>query len=324
MTEIAVKPKHGVLKDCIVFALVFSMLLALCSWILYPRDNTKQDGIAHPEAMGFTSIAKDRIDVVTIGNSNAYSGFSPMELWGKYGYASYVSGEPRQQMASANTLLQKYFETQQPKVVILETDEIFTGNNHLSSVALSRLEDSFPVVKYHNNWKTLRLSTLFRRPQHSYVSALMGQCVSRDVRGYEGCNYMKCDGKTAEIPTAARIYLDKFRTLCKDHNASLLLVSIPCAKTWSYARHQAIENYASENGLTYLDLNIPSDTYSVDWKNDTSDGGTHLNASGARKVTMYLGNYLQDHYQLNDRRGEKDWNLWQQNYEKYEKDYAKV
>ena len=321
MNETAVKkaPNRN-LRLGISFFLIFSLLLALCSWILYPRDNTKQSGIAHPEAMGFTSLPDDRVDVVAIGNSNAYSGFSPMELWGNYGYAAYVSGEPRQQMASAVTLLEKYYQTQQPKVVILETDEVFTGNNHVSAVALGRLENFFPIVKYHNNWKTIRLSTLLRRPQHSYLSPMMGQSVSSAVRGYEGGDYMKPCGQKTEIPAAARLYLDKFKTVCQEHNTQLLLVSFPCAKTWSAARHDAMTAYAKENGLTYIDLNENCGSYGFNWKTDTGDAGTHLNASGARKVTACLGSYLKANCGLTDRRGSADWSLWQKSYQQYEKD----
>ena len=316
--------KNGRCVRGVSFALILAMLLALCSWILYPRDNTRQSGIAHPEAMGFTSISPDRIDVVAIGNSNIYSGFSPMELWGTYGYAAYVSGEPRQQMASAVTLLEKYFETQKPKVVILETDELYTGNNHLNSVALSKLEDSVPVIKYHNNWKTLRFSSLLRRPQHSYLSPMMGQSVSTVVRGYDGGDYMRPCGKKEAIPTAAHIYLDKFRTLCAQHNVPLVLVSVPCAKSWSAARHDAVAQYAEQYALPYLDLNTVCGKMNFDWKQDTGDGGTHLNASGARKVTLYLGDYLKAHYRLADRRQENDWSLWQKNDLKYRRDYAAV
>ena len=319
-----VKPKHSTLRSSLVFLLTFAILTGLFSWVLYPRDNTKQSGIAHPEAMGFTSIAQDRIDVVAIGNSNIYSGFSPMELWGNYGFASYVSGEPRQQMASAVTLLEKYFETQQPKVVILETDEVFTGNNKISSVALARLENFFPIVKYHNNWKTLCLSTMFRRPQHSYLSPMMGWSASKDVRGYEGGDYMRTREKKEEIPAAARLYLDKFHAICQEHDVPLILVSVPCAKSWSDARHDAIAAYAKENGLQSLDLNTAGSSLGFDWKTDTSDGGTHLNTSGARKVTNYLGAYLQKNYALKDRRGETDWTLWQKNYQQYCRDYSAV
>lgn len=323
MDEKKTKKRSGA-RLCVSFALIFAMLLGFFSWLLYPRDNTKASGVAHPEALGFTSIASDRIDVVAIGNSNAYSGISPMELWGNYGIASYVSGEPAQQMASAVTLLNKYFETQQPKLVILETDEIFTGNNHLSSVALARLEDSVPAVKYHNNWKNLRFSTLLQRPHHSYLSPLMGQLIMKAVSGYAGGDYMAPCGKNAQIPPAARLYLDKFKTICQDHNVPLLLVSIPCAKSWSSARHNAVAAYAQENGLTYLDLNTLTGSFGFDWEQDTADGGMHLNAVGARKVSGCLGKYLKEHYQLPDRRGSTDWSLWQSNYQKYKKDYAAV
>ena len=91
-----------------------------------------------------------------------------------------------------------------------------------------------------------------------------------------------------------------------------------------HARHDAIAAYAKENGLQYLDLNTAGSGLGFDWKTDTSDGGTHLNTSGARKVTNYLGAYLQKNYALKDRRGETDWTLWQKNYQQYCRDYSAV
>ena len=70
--------------------LVFSVVSF--SYILAPKDNTKEAGIVNPSAHGFYSEPKNTIDVAVIGNSDAYSGFSPMELWKNYGYTSYVSG----------------------------------------------------------------------------------------------------------------------------------------------------------------------------------------------------------------------------------------
>ena len=307
----------------ISFFLVLTLLLALCSWALYPRDNTRQSGITHPDAFGFSAISPGLIDIVAIGNSNIYSGFSPMELWGRYGYASYVSGEPRQQMVSAVSILKKYLTTQSPKVVILDADEVFTGNNHLNSVAQSAIEEHIPLIKYHNNWKTLRFSTLLHRPCRNYISPLMGQSVSRIVRGYTGGNYMKACSGTEKIPTAALISLNAFTSLCREHNIPLLLITIPCATSWSTARHDAIAQYAKENGLTYLDFNVMDKETGFDWHSDTGDGGTHLNISGSRKITAYLGAYLKKNYSsLQDRRSDAAWALWGQYYARYCKDYA--
>ncbi len=73
---------------CIVFILLLAMLLMGVSYLMAPKDNTKESGITNPNANGFYSEPKNSIDVVMIGNSDAYSGFSPMELWNACGYTS--------------------------------------------------------------------------------------------------------------------------------------------------------------------------------------------------------------------------------------------
>jgi len=39
-------------------------------------------------------------------------------------------------------------------------------------------------------------------------------------------------------------------------------------------------------------------------------------------VTLYLGQYMKAHCDLTDRRGDADWQLWEDNYQKYKKEYA--
>ena len=43
---------------------------------------------------------------------------------------------------------------------------------------------------------------------------------------------------------------------------------------------------------------------------DTVDKGDHLNLTGARKVTRYLGNYLKENYELPDHREEQSYREW--------------
>ena len=49
---------------------------------------------------------------------------------------------------------------------------------------------------------------------------------------------------------------------------------------------------------------------------DLHDRG-HLNPSGARKVTDYLGNYIKNHYEIPDRRLDKYYSNWFSEYEDY-------
>lgn len=113
----------------VCFITLLLLLTVSSSYMLAPKDNTKQSGIVNPSAHGFFSEPENSIEVAVIGNSDAYSGFSPMELWKNYGYTSYVSGEGRQTVAQAYAMLNKLLKGQKPKVIILETDGFFTKSN---------------------------------------------------------------------------------------------------------------------------------------------------------------------------------------------------
>lgn len=59
-----------------------------------------------------------------------------------------------------------------------------------------------------------------------------------------------------------------------------------------------MQQYADEKGIAYLDLNEKVEELGLNWAEDTQDKGDHLNVYGAEKVTSYLGNYLEDNYEL--------------------------
>ena len=118
------------------FFAVLILSVVSFSYMLAPKDNTKEAGIVNPSAHGFYSEPKNTIDVAVIGNSDAYSGFSPMELWKNYGYTSYVSGEGRQTVAQAYVMLNDILKSHKPKVVILETDGFFTKSKVVARLLL--------------------------------------------------------------------------------------------------------------------------------------------------------------------------------------------
>ena len=104
--------------------------------------------------------------------------------------------------------------------------------------------------------------------------------------------------------------MEKIRKLCEKNGAELLLVSAPSPVNYDYKKHNALEEYAKEKGLTYVDLNMKHRDIGLDWTNDRYDRGDHLNIHGARKVTEYIGKYLKENYQLPDRRKDDNWKEW--------------
>lgn len=317
-------PKKAAWKiiKCVSFILVcFFSLLNLSTWIL-PKSNGIHSNIRNYLARGFYGEPKNSLDIIAVGNSNIECGFSPMELWKQYGVTGYTCGEPCQTIFEAYNLLSEVMTWQKPKVVILETDGIFpvgsqmdTFNKFLNST-LNRL---LPVVQYHNLWKTIYPDNLTKVPAYTWTSPTRGYLYSGNESPFSGCRPKKHNPALDRINTITLAQLESFQNLCEGNGAHLVLVYVPTAYSWDQRRHDLIAEYAAAHGLPFLDLNTGSNNLLIDWRKDTKDTGTHLNYSGAKKVTTFLGTYLHQHYALPDHRKEMAFNSWNMDYSKYSK-----
>ena len=126
------------------------------------------------------------------------------------------------------------------------------------------------------------------------------------------------------IETKARIqsdslkYLTKIHEFCRDNNIELLITAVPCPKLWNIGKHRAMSEWADENGVDFLDMNLLLDEIGIDWQMDTMDGGNHVSFEGSKKVTAFMGNYLKIHYSLEDHRGDSYYENWNEALEESE------
>lgn len=298
------------LKRVILFLLVFAVLLWACSAGIQIIVRNVSGSVSGRSRV-FASVSaekKNTIDVLVAGDSESYTSVSPMDLWDRAGIAAYDCGQPGQRIQETYYILKTAFRTQSPKLVLFETNTMFRDPGFLKNVQLSLTEPlayHFPVIKYHNAWKALFDGP--GGPKKSYK----GFEIRDKVVSYEGDEeYMKETKDKAQIPEVVRIYMEKIKRLCEKNGADLLLVSAPSPKNYNYKKHNSLEEYARENDLPYVDLNMKFRDIGIDWKMDSYDRGDHLNISGARKVTAYMGQYLSDNYDLPDRRNDDGWREW--------------
>ena len=298
------------LKRVILFLLVFAVLLWACSAGIQIIVRNVSGSVSGRSRV-FASVSaekKNTIDVLVAGDSESYTSVSPMDLWDRAGIAAYDCGQPGQRIQETYYILKTAFRTQSPKLVLFETNTMFRDPGFLKNVQLSLTEPlayHFPVIKYHNAWKALFDGP--GGPKKSYK----GFEIRDKVVSYEGDEeYMKETKDKAQIPEVVRIYMEKIKRLCEKNGADLLLVSAPSPKNYNYKKHNSLEEYARENDLPYVDLNMKFRDIGIDWKQDSYDRGDHLNISGARKVTAYIGQYLADNYDLPDRRNDDGWREW--------------
>ena len=111
--------------------------------------------------------------------------------------------------------------------------------------------------------------------------------------------------------------LEIIHRLCQEHGAQLVLVSVPSTYNWNGRRHNAMTALAESMGIAYLDLNCMQQEVPIDWEMDTWDEGDHLNFTGAKKVTAFMGEWLEDTGLFEDKRSQEaysQWNVFLQDY----------
>ena len=304
--------KFKILKIVVFICAVFTIIGVLS--VMVNPDNTgagvdKFDKVV----IDADSENENSIDVVVIGDSEAYRSIIPPEMYRKYGFTSYVAASPAQKTYQSYDMLEAILERQKPRVCILEPNVLFRDYSIVSSV-WPRFERTFPIFKYHNAWKGV-FDSDYKYDDLSFDS-FKGYRYIDSVKATKNVNYMVQTDSTEPISTSNTNDFRRIYELCKKNDIKLLVLRTPSIKNWNYAKYDAVRQLTEKYKVKFIDLNM-DDSIGIDWTQDTYDKGDHLNYSGAEKVTNFLGAYLNKHYDLPDHRGDKEYASWEKSVEKY-------
>ena len=192
------------------------------------------------------------------------------------------------------------------------------------SAFLAALNYKFPLVKYHDNWKHLKL-TAFLQPHGKYHFSNKGMAYANTVKAYPfGNEYMQLSGgKHAMLSEEKLDQFQKIYDLCDRNGVQLVLLTVPSANTWNKGKSDTVKQLAKKYDLTYYDYNrqLPA---GFDWATDSKDGGNHLNYAGASAVTKDLAKKLTDDLTMSPTSLTKEQKQqWKKDYEHFHKSIAK-
>lgn len=192
------------------------------------------------------------------------------------------------------------------------------------SAFLAALNYKFPLVKYHDNWKHLKLTT-FLQPRRKYHFSNKGMAYANTVKAYPfGNEYMQLSGgKHAMLSEEKLDQFQKIYDLCDRNGIRLVLLTVPSANTWNRGKSDTVKQLAKKYDLTYYDYNrqLPA---GFDWATDSKDGGNHLNYAGASAVTKDLAKKLTDDLTMNPTSLTKEQKQqWKKDYEHFHKSIVK-
>lgn len=298
----------------ILFVGVLLILLIPLGLLLEPKDNTEEAGMYKASANGIRSQQENSIDVLFLGDSEAYSGFIPLELWKETGNTSFVCSSLDQKMYETWELAQMAFAYQSPKVVVLETNVLYRVYPSTDALIPS-VEPYIPALRYHDRWKSLTLADFTQHPHYTAQSPDRGYHLLTGAQSADIEGYMRPMEEWEPLSRQNREYLQKIADLCREKNAQLILFSVPSPTNWTVRRHNTVGDTAGELDVPYLDGNLMD--LGIDWDLDTYDAGDHLNYYGAAKVTAFLADYLQQNAHLTDHRQDPAFAQWDVDYEAF-------
>ena len=282
----------------------------------------------------FFAEEKD-FDVLFLGTSHVINAVFPMELWKDYGITSYNFGGHGNEIATTYWTLINALDYSSPKLVVVDCLKLssetkaFKNNNYvhysLDAFPLTsnkvkaafdlmekgkRLEFLWDFAIYHTRWNELAESDFIPTSNKE-----------------KGAEYRPAVGIPNEVPvvnsnekspsdTIATTYLRKIIEACEERGIDVLLTYLPfpASEEEQKEAHLAYD-IANEYGVNYINfLDMPD---CINYTTDCYDEDSHLNPSGARKVTDYLGKYITEHYGLGNKNTDETYTAWNTNYKEY-------
>lgn len=327
----------------VCFILVFLVALQALSATVFSKKYSSRYKNIFRKAFEYVNEVEDTVDVVVIGNSNAYSSFCPLYLWKDYGYTSSVISAPKQTVNFSYVIFQDFIEKQNPKVLILEaemfyskklrdadlvdkeeylesynSDEFNIINKIPTDLLTNKISNELPIFLTHDSWK--RFNDIFSKKPSVYADGIFhhGYYYRTSVVKVSGKNHMKYTDKYEIIDEKDIELIKKIKKLCDKEGIELMIYNAPTTTSWSYARHNGVQELADSLGVQYIDFNALDD-YKIDYAKDFADKGNHQNYNGAKKITKYVGDFLLNNRKelLVDKRDDANYDYMDENAEQF-------
>lgn len=317
------------LLSCIVLICILIGMFSVSQFVLRPNETDQ----CKANIKAFHELPENSLDVIFFGSSHGWRGIDPLQMYEDYGIGAYNYGGNWQKLSTEALFVHDAIRTQKPKVVAIETyriNKVIEDQNMDGEIYYTKAMSNFPykqeylkkafgneleryVAYYfpfsqlHSSWNTLNSENfhVWYKPEDflktmGYFNIPTGKKIQPiEITDPATQEQKKLSENAVEI-------LDELVVTCKENDIELLFYSIPCEGEFNY--DAAMEKYAAENDCTYIDLYDYNDEIGLNQDEDYMDAG-HLNFYGVQKVSDFMGKYLKDNYELEDKRQVPD-NLW--------------
>ena len=336
----------------ISFLLLSGILLTMLTYCL------RTNGAVKDRFLGFYAEPKNSIDVVMIGSSSVFPYYCAPQMFGEAGIVMYPLSTNLQRPIAQLYLAKEALSRQDPRLLVFElrmytareidminnmaytrgvTDNLRYSLNRAQAVfAMVNPEtrnDSvdpdadwqtylFDIFKYHSNWRSLRLLSQWKSYRYAVPDPRKGYEGSTDVGPCDLIDFSKETGELELDEKQDLAIRNLLSFLQKEKRRALFVVSPYLEDEDTAKRLNTLERMIREAGFDYLDLNDYYEEIGLSGSDDFSDYGNHTNVAGSVKVTRFFEDWLKEHYELPDRRGEKGYGSWEAAYSRWQEESA--
>ena len=294
------------------------------------RDDYRMDG--------FRLEDKNSLDVVLIGASEIYTGFSSAYAYELQGFTSYPYAVAAGPVTLWKTMLTETLSRQNPQVIVVEVngavynkpedlhsnaamhyvlDRMPLGANKIQAVKTLVTDDTddaicffVPLIKYHSNWQNLK-----------ELKGIAGSVLMQNMRGHtllKGVSTslaivppeaemmdLKEDYSEKPLDEEAEQYFRDFLEFCQSKNLQVLFTRFP-HQIQTKGTGQLYPNFQKTNTMEKIVaeygfpfLNMERLFDEIGLDPDKDFyNPNHLNIYGQRKLTEFLSRYLVDNFDL--------------------------
>lgn len=316
----AKKSKLKPIMGIAIFLILLVFLLSFIGQVFLPFEhfNDRQQRM-------YYYFPEDSVDVLCTGNSTFRQGFSPNTLWHDYGIVAYSRPDSRQSPELTYFEVKETLNRHSPKLVIMGVARLFSEYDYVeneplirrsldytkfsiekikTAYALSSHTDAietisyiFPLLRYHSRWNDIKSEDV----EKSFST-------ERDIwRGEYRVNSRKVlsersfNETSTEVPEYSKEaikWYEKTLELCNEKGIEVLIVSMP-EVTNTQGMKEGVQKFADRYGADYLDFDTDELVEATGLKySEDFQGGHHLAITGSRKITQYLGEYIEENYDI--------------------------
>lgn len=282
----------------------------------------------------FYAEKEDSLDAVYIGASNVYPYYEAPLVWKDYGIAVHPLSVAALPAAAVKPMIIEARKTQPNALFIINLNNFNDETISLSHIHYladympfsrnkidlintlcdqrgiapkDRLEFYLPFIRYHSSWDELKLYNFYRRP-----NGLKGASTyNLFLTGVEDVTYrLNFTDERKPMPDVTHPILEDLLNYCQKEDLNVLFVIAPQALSADdIAKFNTMADIVASQGYPVINAMECIEDTGLDFSQDFYNG-RHANIHGAIKFSHFIGQYLSEHYDFEDKRGLLEYASW--------------